>query len=158
MNLVDNLLVLNNLTEHLSLFYDIKNSNPVHTVGSPQSIYVMMQSINQMGNGIDLIVLKIKLKRIKKKAKNLNLKSLLIKKILFVRKCPLQPSNSLLDLHSTKPMDYSLLIDINKRQIFTYEIDAEQVRTLLKDEVNKNLLTLPQLFPLVGYFILFDQT
>ena len=38
-------------------------------------------------------------------------------------------------------MDYSLLIDINNRQIFTYEIDADQVRTLLKDEVIDNLFT-----------------
>jgi len=41
MSLVDNLLVLNNVSENISFFYDTKKSNPIHTVGSPQSIFVM---------------------------------------------------------------------------------------------------------------------
>ncbi len=106
MNLVDNLLVLNNLTEHLSLYYDLKNSNPVHTVGSPQSIYVKQNGKIQEEN---------------KEPEP---------QITFDKENPVYR-------HSTKPMDYSLLIDINNRQIFTYEIDADQVRTLLKDEVIK---------------------
>ena len=41
MSLVDNLLVLNNVSERISFVYDTNKFNPIHTVGSPQSIFVM---------------------------------------------------------------------------------------------------------------------
>lgn len=37
---MDNLLIINNISENISFFYDTKKSNPIQTVGSPQSILV----------------------------------------------------------------------------------------------------------------------
>ena len=44
MNIVDNILVVNNVSEKISFVYDIKKTNPVQPIGIPQSLPIYENS------------------------------------------------------------------------------------------------------------------
>lgn len=51
---MDNLLIINNISENISFFYDTKKSNPIQTVGSPQSILVYKTKPAAVSNPIQV--------------------------------------------------------------------------------------------------------